>query len=122
MYHARCQPLETYWCESLLQELRRGMLLKCLHFRHCFRHLSWTSHPDDYGPSGHPFQSSDCGRRITEMLAETEFAADERAENKGQRSRGRRSAKLWVAIALAGMVLVGVWLMEPCQVREMARS
>ncbi len=56
------------------------------------------------------------------MLAETEFAADERAENKGQRSRGRRSAKLWVAIALAGMVLVGVWLMEPCQVREMARS
>jgi len=56
------------------------------------------------------------------MLAETEFAADERAENKGQRSRGRRWAKLWVAIALAGVVLVGVWLMEPCQVREMARS
>jgi hypothetical protein len=25
MYHARCQRLETYWCESLLQELRRGM-------------------------------------------------------------------------------------------------
>lgn len=56
------------------------------------------------------------------MLAETEFAADERAENKGQRSRGRRSAKLWVAIALAGVVLVNVLLMEPCQVREMARS
>jgi hypothetical protein len=56
------------------------------------------------------------------MLAETEFAPDERAENKGQRTRGRRSAKLWAAIALAGMVLVGVWLMEPCQVREMAGS
>jgi hypothetical protein len=25
MYHARCQRLETYWCESLLQELGRGM-------------------------------------------------------------------------------------------------
>jgi len=45
------------------------------------------------------------------MLAETEWAAEERAENRGQRSRGRRSAKLWVAITLAGMVLVGVWLM-----------
>ena len=56
------------------------------------------------------------------MLTGMEVASDERAENKGQRSRGRRSAKLWVAIALAGMVLVGVWLMEPCQVREMARS
>jgi hypothetical protein len=23
--HARCHQLETYWCESLLQELGRGM-------------------------------------------------------------------------------------------------
>ena len=45
------------------------------------------------------------------MLAETEWAAEERAEDK-----------LWVAITLAGLMLVGVWLMEPCQVREMARS
>jgi len=43
------------------------------------------------------------------MLAETEWAADEQAENRGRQSRGRRSAKLWVAIALAGMVLVGTW-------------
>ena len=25
MYHARCQRLERYWCESLLQGLGRGM-------------------------------------------------------------------------------------------------
>ena len=56
------------------------------------------------------------------MVAETEWAVEERAENRRQQSRGRRSAKLWVAITLAGLVLVGVWLMEPCQVREMARS
>jgi hypothetical protein len=56
------------------------------------------------------------------MLAETEWATDDRTENKGQRRRGRRPSKLWVAITLAGMLLVGVWLMEPCQVREMARS
>ncbi len=42
------------------------------------------------------------------MLAETERATDERAENKRQRRRGRRPSKLWVAIALAGMLLVGV--------------
>ena len=24
MYHARCQRLETYWCESLLQEWAVG--------------------------------------------------------------------------------------------------
>jgi membrane fusion protein, multidrug efflux system len=43
------------------------------------------------------------------MLAETEWAADERAENKGQRSPGRTSAKLWVGIALVGMMFLGVW-------------
>jgi hypothetical protein len=42
------------------------------------------------------------------MLAETERTTDDRAENKGQRSRGRRPRKLWVAITLAGMLLVGV--------------
>ena len=56
------------------------------------------------------------------MPAETEWAVEERAEDKGQGRGGRRSAKLWVAITLAGLMLVGVWLMEPCQVREMARS
>ncbi len=28
----------------------RKSWLKCLYLRHCFRHLSWTSHPDDYEP------------------------------------------------------------------------
>jgi len=44
------------------------------------------------------------------MLTGTELASDERAENKGRRISGRRSAKLWVAAALAGIVFVGAWL------------
>src|SRR5258708_12403017 len=44
------------------------------------------------------------------MLKGTELASDERAENKGRRISGRRSAKLWVAAALAGIVFVGAWL------------
>lgn len=44
------------------------------------------------------------------MLTGTELTSDERAENKGRRIRGRMSAKLWVAAALAGIVFLGAWL------------
>src|SRR5215469_2114910 len=35
----------------------QNQVLECLYLRHCFRHLSWTSHLDDYGPSGYPHSS-----------------------------------------------------------------
>src|SRR5260370_1571462 len=44
------------------------------------------------------------------MLAGTELASDERAENKRRRISGRTSAKLWIAAGLAGIVFVGAWL------------
>src|SRR5258708_8533034 len=44
------------------------------------------------------------------MLTGTELMYDERAENKGRRTNGRASAKLWAAAGLAGIVFVGAWL------------
>jgi len=44
------------------------------------------------------------------MLTETELASDEQVENKGRRIIWRKPAKLWVAVGLAGIVLVGAWL------------
>src|SRR5690349_1989460 len=44
------------------------------------------------------------------MLTGTELAPDEGAENKGPRISERKSAKLWVAAGLAGIVFVGAWL------------
>src|SRR5258705_320233 len=44
------------------------------------------------------------------MRTETELASDEQVENKGRRIIWRKPAKLWVAVGLAGIVLVGAWL------------
>src|SRR5258708_25767920 len=44
------------------------------------------------------------------MLTGTELTSDERAESNGPRTNGQASAKLWVAAALAGIVLAGAWL------------
>ena len=57
------------------------------------------------------------------MLVETEYAVDERAENKGQRSLGRRSAKLWAGIALVGMMFVGYGTdIRPARVGERSKK
>src|SRR5258705_2003539 len=44
------------------------------------------------------------------MRTETELASGEQVENKGRRIIWRKPAKLWVAVGLAGIVLVGAWL------------
>ena len=43
------------------------------------------------------------------MATETELASDGRAERMGRRTSGRASARLWVAVGLAGIALVGGW-------------
>src|SRR5258707_546951 len=47
------------------------------------------------------------------MLTGTELTSDERAESNGPRTNGQASAKLWFAVGLAGIVLVGAWLKYP---------
>src|SRR5712664_1166067 len=44
------------------------------------------------------------------MLTRTELISDERAENKGRRTNGRASAKLWIAAGVGVVALVGAWL------------
>jgi membrane fusion protein, multidrug efflux system len=44
------------------------------------------------------------------MVTGTELASDQRTKRKGQRTRGRTAAKLWVAAGLAGIALVSAWL------------
>src|SRR5215472_1705045 len=43
------------------------------------------------------------------MAMETELASDGRAERMGRRTKGRAWPKLWVAVGLAGITLVGAW-------------
>src|SRR5437016_6102268 len=44
------------------------------------------------------------------MLTGTELTSDERAENKGRRTNGRASAKVWIAAGVGVVAFVGAWL------------
>jgi hypothetical protein len=44
------------------------------------------------------------------METGTELTSDERAESKGRGTNRRSPVRLWVAVSIAGIVILGVWV------------
>jgi hypothetical protein len=49
-------------------------------------------------------------RRTKGMETGTELTSDERAETKGRGTNRRASVRLWVAVGIAGIVILGAWI------------